>query len=100
MSLHVRWTVRASEQLADAAAYLEEARTGYGEVFLDDVEALAEKVRTAPSQFPRVPVPGAELRRALVRRFGYWVVFEVGSSSVDILALWYGRREPEGWRGD
>ena len=69
MSFKIRWTTRASNQLADAAVYLEEARLGFGNIFLDEAEALARAVQSTPRRFPKVPEASGEVRRALLVRF-------------------------------
>ncbi len=98
MTPKLQWTTRASKQLADAAVRLEEARTGFGTIFLDDVEQLVSTISSAPRRYPRVLETSGEVRRALVFRFGYWLIFDVEENQVDVLAVWHGRQDPEGWR--
>lgn len=99
MTRPVRWTTRAAEQLREAATYLEEARSGTGLPFVDDVEAILQVASEHPEIFPRVPgVEGNEVRRGLVRRYGYWIIYELRPDDLLVLAVWHGAREPEGWR--
>lgn len=99
MTRPVRWTRRAAEQLREAALYLEAARSGAGRSFIDQVEAILAAAAANPLLFPRVPhVPGNEVRRGLIRRYSYWVIYEMGPDDLLVLAVWHGSRTPEGWR--
>lgn len=101
MTLAVRWTARAAVQLEEAGLYLERARLGAGIEFVDQVEAILQVAAEHHAIFPRVPgVPGKEVRRGLVRRYGYWVIYESDSDGLLVLAIWHGAREPEGWRAE
>jgi plasmid stabilization system protein ParE len=99
MTRPVRWTTRASAQLQEAATYLETARSGTGLPFVDQVEAILQFASGYPEIFPRVPdVLGNEVRRGLVSRYGYWIIYEIRQGDILVLAIWHGKREPEGWR--
>ena len=99
MTQTVRWTTRASTPLQEAAVYLEEARACIGLAFVDDVEAILLVASEHPRIFPRVPdVVGNEVRRGLVRRYGYWIIYEIRQDDLLVLSVWHGMREPGGWR--
>ena len=101
MTRSIQWTTRAASQLADAAQYLEEVRAGIGLEFVDQVEGILEAAAENPRLFPRVPdVEGPEVRRGLIRRHGYWVIYEVHPERLLVLLVWHGARRPEGWRQD
>ena len=101
MTLRIRWTTRAAGQMEEAALFLEQERDGFGVKFCDAVEQVLARVASAPQQFARAPNAPSNprpIRRALVRRFGYWVIFEQHSDAVLILSVWHGRQDPDGWR--
>jgi plasmid stabilization system protein ParE len=101
MTRQVRWTTRAAVQFEEAAVYLGQARTGAGTAFVGQVEAILRIASEHPGLFPLVPgVEGMAVRRGLVRRYGYWVIYEVGVDQVLVLSIWHGAREPEGWRAE
>ena len=101
MNRPVRWTARAAAQLQDAATYLEGVRPGTGVSFVDDVEAVLLVASEHSEMFPRVPrVEGNEVRRALARRYGYWIIYEIRRDELLVLSVWHGVRELEGWQGD
>lgn len=98
MTRAVRWTTRASTQLQEAAIYLDRERTGTGLSFVDQVEAVLRVASDHPEAFPRVPhISGDEVRRGLVRRYGYWIIYEIRSADILVLSIWHGNREAEGW---
>lgn len=93
-----RWIVRplAESDLESAATWYERQRTGLGSRFLDTVDQLFERVRTAPRQFPLV---SGTVRRALVHTFPYAVYFRVTDDAVVVLAILHLRRRPDAMRG-
>ena len=100
MTRPVRWTSRAATQFQEAATYLENARGGTGIPFVEAVEAILQVAADHPEIFPHVPgVKGNEVRRGLVRRYGYWVIYEIQSDDLLVLSVWHGAREFEGWKG-
>lgn len=99
--MKVRWTARAAEQLLAAVEYLELERQDEGRGLHDAVRQTIAVIRDHPRLFPIVPdAPGGEARRALLRRWSYWLVFEVrdADDTVVVLSLWSTRRRPSGWR--
>ena len=66
--MQIIFATPASEELADAAIYLEAQRPGSGEQFLKEVETAL----TYATQHPKIgkPVDG-DVRRLIVKRFHY-----------------------------
>jgi plasmid stabilization system protein ParE len=99
MTRRIRWTSRAANQLQEAAVYLEQERKGTGLPFVGQVEAILKVACIHPQVFPRVPeVSGNQVRRGLVRRYGYWIIYEIRAKDLLVLSVWHGSREPQGWR--
>lgn len=99
--MKLRWSRRAAVQLFEAAEYLEGERPGTGERLYASVDGLAALIKEAPLSFPREPhAKGSDIRRALVLRYGYWLIYRVaeGEAELLVLAFWPTRRRPEGWR--
>ena len=73
---------------------------GAGEALHHDVERTIRIIRDHPRSFSTVPGSSKRnLRRAFLRRWGYWLIYDVaeGDESVIVMSLWHGRREPGGW---
>lgn len=67
----------------------------------DAARKITDRIGEQPRSFPRVEeVYSGEVRRALVRRYQYWVIYEVLEARGEclILAFWSTRRYPQGWR--
>ena len=98
--MKVRWTARAAEQLLAAVEYLESERKDAGRDLHDAVRQTVAVIRDHPRLFPIIPdAPGGEARRALLRLWSYWLVFETREADdvIVILSAWSTRRRPEGW---
>lgn len=59
------------------------------------MEAALAAVARAPESYP---VVGADVRRALVRRFPYQLLFYREGDELVVLACYHHRRDPQGWR--
>jgi plasmid stabilization system protein ParE len=97
----VRWSRAAARQLFEAGDYLKQARPGLDEQLYAASRQLTELIAHQPRAFtPMGEVRNGDVRKALVRRFGYWVIYEVFEAREEcvVLAFWHTRRHPEGWR--
>lgn len=97
----VRWSPRAARQLFRAADELQERRPGTGERLHAAVDEVVAVLREQPRAFERWSQrESVEIRRALVKRYGYWIIYRVDGDVIEVLvvAFWPTRRHPEGWR--
>jgi plasmid stabilization system protein ParE len=90
----------AEEEARQAAQWYEERRVGLGLEFLAAVDAALQRIRDDPLQFPTLETLPDEpsVRRFLLKRFPYAIVYEVVSSDIQILAVAHARRRPEYWK--
>lgn len=51
-----------------------------------------------PYANPRVPDEPKNTRKAVLARYGYWIVYEVHTDHVVILTVWHAVQEPGTWR--
>lgn len=79
-----------------AAAYLNEQVAGLGDDFITAVERVVEIAENLPAIGAPLPVG---LRRVLVQRFHYAVIYRPGATSIEVLAVAHLRRSPGYWRG-
>jgi len=89
----------ASSELEDAAWWFEGRRPGLGQTFLAAVHASVERIVSFPRSgalAPQVP-PDLEIRRVLVKRFPYHVVYLEMADAIRILAVAHDRRKPGYW---
>ena len=82
--------------MTEAALFYEAARSGLGDVFLDDIQHAIDTVRTHPDLGESVAYG---LRRVLARRFPFSVIYAVEPEGIAVVAIAHQRRRPEYWKG-
>jgi plasmid stabilization system protein ParE len=63
---------------------------------LEDLTEVLELLENNPLVFQKVY---GEKRRAIIRRFGYNVIYKVEDTEVYVLAIMLGSRDPGKWQG-
>ena len=94
----LRLALAAEAELQEAMAWYDARREGLGLLLLLAVNATLTQVGEAPRSFTLVG-PGGRYRRALVARFPYQLIFELGDEHVRVLAVAHLRRQPGYWKG-
>ena len=86
----------AKVELNEAMQYYEAESLGLGAAFLAEVE----RSNTAIAEHPEAaPVLGGSVRRRLLRRFPYGLLYSVRPDRIRILAVMNLRRRPAYWIG-
>lgn len=100
MSKPVRLDAEAEAELASAHSRYEESVVGLGEELAEAIGALLVRVSDRPGSFPLAPsVPrNLGIRRALLGRFPFAIVFVELADEVRVLAIAHQRRRPGYWR--
>lgn len=88
---------QAEHELAAASDHYNAEREGLGQEFLDEMDALTQRVLDGPLEFAQVRRSRA--RRALADRFPYQIVFFVFPHRVRVIAVAHQHRRPSYWRG-
>ena len=85
----------AEKEIVDAINYFEEVETGLGYDFAVEVYSAIERITV----FPKVwPILEDDIRRCLVRRFPYGILYSVEKESIFIIAVMHLHREPKYWK--
>ena len=84
----------AERELNDAAHYYELERPGLGAAFLREIEHSCTRIIEQPDA---APVALRAVRRRLLRRFPYALLYSVKGDAVRILAVMNLRRRPAYW---
>ncbi len=79
----------------EAVDYLNRESTGLGEIFLDDIQYAIDIIVSHPKI---APVIKERVRRKLLRRFPYSLIYSVVGEEIRILAVMHQRRRPFYWR--
>lgn len=97
----VRFAPEALAELLEAAGWYEARQTGLSDRFLDEVEQLLAFVASRPRSFARLPdvPPDLVVRRALLPRFPYALIFLDSGTRARVLAVAHLRRRPGYWLG-
>jgi toxin ParE1/3/4 len=86
----------AERELNDAALYYEHERPGLGTIFLNDVEHYIQTI--VQNAHAGVKIRGM-VRRRLLRRFPYGILYSVNADNIRILAIMNLKRRPTYWVG-
>ncbi len=92
----VRFLRPAELELLDAAQYYEIQARGLGGEFLDKIDAAVLDIREAPERWPIIR---SNVRRRLVPRFPYALLYRVEPDEIIIQATMHLRRRPNYWIG-
>ena len=96
MTRHISFHPLAEQELNEAASYYNAASPGLEAAFLDEVEHAVKQILEHPEAAPLV---NRVVRRKLVRRFPYSVMYSVQTDTLRILAIANQKRRPFYWRG-
>lgn len=92
---NIQLTDDAREDLTASAKYYESKQIGLGSDFLDEVEKALEQIKQNPNQFPIIY---KNVRKALVGRFPYKLLFIVKSIGIIIFSVFHTSQNPEKWK--
>lgn len=95
----VRLAPEAARELNEAAVWYESRQSGLANRFLDELDALLPQIRQNPAAFPCLAdIPAdLEVRRALMVRFPFALVFLELRDDIRIVAVAHGKRRPGYW---
>jgi plasmid stabilization system protein ParE len=95
LSLALVFLPEAQEEFDEAVDWYEEQRVGLGDEFIDSVDDALDLILENPRLYEVVHDP---VRRAVVRRFPYSVIYEIQAEQILIVAVFHDRRDPAVWR--
>lgn len=90
----VRFLLPADHEMVDAAFYYERQSYGLGADFLDKIEAASADIAENPEMSPIVI---RKIRRRLIRRFPYALLYRDDPEEIVILAVMHLHRRPDYW---
>jgi toxin ParE1/3/4 len=96
MTGRVSFHPMAEQELNDAASYYNAQSPGLGHASLDKVQRAVDQILEHPEAAPLV---NCLMRRKLVPRFPYGVMYSLTPDSIRILAIANLKRRPFYWRG-
>ena len=95
----VRLAPEALDELSEVAVWYEERSRGLGTELLNEVEDVLPRIGALPESFPRLldVSEDLEIRRALLPRFPYALVFVVTEVEIQVIAVAHTKRRPGYW---
>jgi toxin ParE1/3/4 len=98
--MKLRIDAEAQAELQEAVLWYESRRTGLGLELLAEVDEGIERIRKTPFQFARLETMPDEqtIRRLLLRRFPFKLIYEVVEDELHVLAIAHTQRRPGYWK--
>ena len=90
----VRFLVPAQQELDDAVAWYDQQADGLGNEFLDELDRVIRRVVVYPLSALEIE---SGLRRGLLARFPYGIIFGLDGDTVVVVAVAHLHREPRYW---
>ena len=84
----------AEREMNDAALYYESESRGLGVRFLDEIERYIAAIVKNPNAGPKVR---GKVRRRIIRKFPYGILYSVREDGIRILAIMNLKRRPTYW---
>ena len=85
----------AEEDLLQAIAYYEQQEAGLGRDFAGEIAATILQIQNHPKAWPLLE---GDIRRCLVNRFPFGVLYSIEPEEVFVLAVMHLRRMPDFWK--
>jgi len=85
----------AESEFHEAIDYYEGGEHGLGYDFSIEIHAAIQNIVNYPTAWPVIE---EDIRRCLVRRFPYGVVYSIEQRGIFILAIMHLRRHPDYWK--
>jgi plasmid stabilization system protein ParE len=85
----------AEADLAEAVTWYSRIRPGLAADLVLCVEEALDRICQHPESFPPI---AAGIRRAIIHRFPYSVIFRLRHGRIEVLAVFHARRDPIGWQ--
>ena len=97
MRRRARTTDAASDEFTAAVTWYESQRLGLGAELFDAVTAAVERIEQQP-EIGAATYPNPQVRRVLVQRFPYEVVYRLTQDEIVIVAIAHLKRRPGYWK--
>ena len=85
----------ADEEFVEGVVYYEDCEPGLGLDFSREVYVTIQNALTYPTLWPEIET---EVRRCLVHRFPYGLLYSVEPHGIFILAVMHLHRDPDYWK--
>jgi addiction module toxin, RelE/StbE family len=80
--------------LKSACDWYSAERSGLGDALRDEVKVVIDRIRDHPELYQEIH---GSVRRAVIKRFPYILLYKVEEKLIVILGLFHGSRDPIAW---
>ena len=95
MTLPIDFRPDAELDLQYAHRWYEARQRGLGDAFVGRIDDNLYNISRFPNAYPAVH---GEIRRCVLRRFPYSILYIVERARIVVLAIFHERRDPEDWK--
>jgi plasmid stabilization system protein ParE len=88
-------TAAAEQELDEAVEWFRQQQDGLQQRFLDEFQSTIARIQAQPEIYQELK---PDIRRALMRRFPYSVIYEISEDTLLILAIGHQHRRPYYWQ--
>lgn len=92
--MKVRFLTLAQQELDDATAWYDERAEGLGHEFLDELDRTVRRAISFPRSCPEIE---AGIRRCLIARFPYGLIYGIDDDTIVVVAVAHLHRRPDYW---
>ncbi|MBL7645429.1 MAG: type II toxin-antitoxin system RelE/ParE family toxin [Candidatus Hydrogenedentes bacterium] len=93
--MDVRLLEPAQQELEEAAGYYEALEDGLGISLATEFHQSLDRIREYPKSYP---VISGNVRRCMVHRFKYQIVYDLVDDLIVVLAVVHERQDPKIWQ--
>ena len=86
---------QAEQEMLKAARFYESQTAGLGVDYLSEVERAVQTIAESPTTWPAIE---GKLRRRLIRRFPFGILYRIEPEEIVIIAVAHLRRKPWYWK--
>ena len=97
--MKLRVTAAAEDELVEGAAWYEERQEGLSEQFFREYRDALTRILAAPGMYARLETVRSRrnLRRCFLKRFPYYIGYELLDDEIVVLAVAHTKRRPNYW---
>ena len=94
--MQVRYLSPAEWEMVQAARYYEAQVPNLGSDFLSEIHLAVKSIEDNPEAAPKIK---GSIRRRIIRRFPYAILYQIDPSEIVVLAIMHQHRDPDYWHG-
>lgn len=92
--MKIEFLEAAQAELNDAFEWYEAQQKNLGMQFINEFEAAVKRISTYPKSYVLI---GNEVRRCLIKRFPYGILYGIDADTIVIIAVAHLHRKPNYW---